>query len=41
MWMLCIGSEYENTGAREPKLPYSENGSRKIKRREPLGFLTF
>ena len=27
-------SEYENMGAREPKLLYTENGSHKIKKRE-------
>ena len=29
-------SEYGNTGAREPKLPKTENGSGKMKSREPL-----
>ena len=36
LFKLHYISEYENKGAREPKLSSTENGSRKMKSREPL-----
>ena len=38
---MCKGSEYENKGTQEPKLPLIKNGSPRIKNGSHFGSRTF